>query len=120
MESAEAVKWRMLEGGIKPHAEQIVQIAAEGDAAVVVWEPREVVKPALRAAGWDGKAAVFRMSPMFRKRFAKNCDAVSAGWLANDSGPERTVKVFLFAQGATFLLNWTRARGFYFQPGSLD
>ncbi len=99
---------RLLNEGIKPHAKEIATIAADGDVAIVVFEPGAGAARAAREAGWDGKAGVLRMSPEFRQQLIEAADAVTAAWLDRDAGG--AARMFVFAGCGTLLVNYAPRR----------
>ncbi len=108
---------RLLDLKFKPNAAAIAQDAVQGAVSVIVLEPGRVGRNAARILGWDGKEDCFRMDEAFRVELAKNSDAVTANWLKRDVAHPR---VFVIVNEATLLVNHTQARGYYFEPGSLE
>ncbi len=106
---------RLLDLGIKPHAEEIAAIAAKGDVAVVVFEPDPSIADALNTIGWDGESHVFRLSNNAKRRLVAGLDKVTMRWLNRKAG----VRVFLFVQGGNLLVNLDE-RGWFIEPGSND
>jgi hypothetical protein len=117
---------RLLNEGIKPHADTLAEISAAGEIAIVVYDlaaDDPQVQEAARAAGWDGSTAAFPMARDYRAQLATNGDAVTAAWLLQEpsADPERRVgRVFVFTGHGTLLVNFTPGRGWSFEPGSLD
>ena len=112
---------RILDEGIKPYTEELAPIIADGDVAIVVFEPADDVKPALRAAGWDGRAHVLRMPNGYRKRLARSSDAVTRAWLTRSASVSGSAgRIFLFVQRGTLLVNFSPERGYSLEPGSTD
>lgn len=108
---------RLLDVGIKPHTAALAETAAAAGVSVVVFEADAAGQKAARAAGWDGKAGAFRMDDAYRLRLASNSDAVTAAWLRRE---EPGVRVFVFTEAASLLVNFTEGRGWHFEPGSTD
>jgi hypothetical protein len=112
----------LLDQSIKPYAESLARITADGGIAIVVHEPdaRDAgLMAALAEAGWDGRP-VLRMATAFRHRLLRGCaemgDAVTVRWLRRKSPLGR---VFVFMGRGTLLLNVGSA-GITIEPGSLD
>jgi hypothetical protein len=116
-----AVVRRILSLGVRPHAETLAPIAADGDVAVVVFEPEHAVIEVLQHMGWDGRSAVLRISGDASERWAADCarrgDAVTAQWLRRRS--HGVSRIFLFAHHGTLLLNCD-AEGYSLEPGSSE
>ena len=117
-----AVNDNRMEGGARRLLREVLVPQAEkldgGDIAVVVFEPGNACQRAARAAGWDGKSSVFSMPRPFRERLIENADTVTATWLAGRR--PGVVRMFVFLQEGTLLINWSPGTGYYIEPGSLD
>jgi hypothetical protein len=117
---------RLLEEGIKPHARTLAEIAAAGNVAIVVFDlaaDDDLLQAAARAAGWDGRTAVFPMARDYKEQLAMEGDAVTAAWLTREPSPDpssRVLRIFVFTGRATFLVNYVPGRDYSFEPGSLD
>lgn len=111
---------RLLKEGIRPHADSIAPIIADGDVAVVAFEPMKTGKKALRALGWNGRDPVFRLGHHHAKRMAQNLisqgDIAGGEWLAR----RRDGRIFVFVQGGTLMFNLEPGGGFGPEPGTLD
>ncbi len=108
---------RELADAIRPYANEVARRGAAGEVAILALKPLHADgRAALRAAGWDEKAVLFWMSNGYRKRLAQHSDAVTARWLLRKTIEPR---IFVFAGRGTLLLN-VGARGYYFEPSSLD
>jgi hypothetical protein len=117
MASSEAFMGRLIDEGIRPHAEQIASIIVDGRGiAVVVYELRVNWHEAARMMGWDGEASIFRLTRKAARRLA-TLDAVTARWV-NSKRPGRIL--VLSGEGGTLLLNFTDGVGFSIEPGSTD
>ncbi len=120
-QESEALLRRLLDEGIKPYTDDLAPILVAGDVAIVVFEPAKTdaeMMAALRAMGWDGKTPVFRMSNGYRKRLARNSDAVTAAWLMRRA--KNVGRLSVWTGRANFLVNFTPGQGYSFEPGSLD
>jgi hypothetical protein len=76
---SDATMNRLLEEGIKPHAEEVARICLEGGIACVVFEPGPEWQHALRSHGWNGEP-VFALPAKIRERLAKS-DHVTKRWV---------------------------------------
>jgi hypothetical protein len=110
---------RLLKEGIRAHAAEIAEIAQGSDPAiaVVVFEPDERGRRALRAWGWDGEAQVFALPHECEAGLAK-ADLVTARWVARRT--RDVSRIVVIVQSGTFLMNLEPGRGLYIEPGSLD
>lgn len=102
--------------GIRPHAEAIASIGATGAVAVVVYKPTGEAIELLEVLGWDGVAPVFPLRAEAGEIIAGDSDAVTARWFRS----RRAGRIFLFAHGATSLVNFDRDAGFTIEPGATD
>ncbi len=105
---------RLLEHGIKPHAEDVAAIVLDGGIAVVAFEPGVEALAFLEAMGWKGRP-VFRL-PIETKRALERTDDVTRGWCRRKGGPAR---LFVVAHEGTLLLNHDH-NGFYLEERSSD
>lgn len=117
--NAEYLMHRLLEKGIKPHAEAIARIAATGGIAVVVWEVDESnLRKLLRAEGWRPSSPVFPMTPRMKAALDAT-DFVTCRWLKMRSDLCVT-RLFVVVRDGTLLVNYTPSEGFSLEPGSTD
>lgn len=106
---------------IKAHAAGIAEIIARGKVAVVVCEPSQQAKDALRQAyNWNGEP-VFRLSTRQRKTLARSLDdnfgdKAASRWLTDD----RDGRLLVFAQSGSLCVNFTPGKGYEIEPGTLD
>ncbi len=116
---------RLLEVGIKPHAEKIAEIAARGDIAVVVFEVDdmfgdrrliETSKAGLRALGWRGEN-VFALNRTRATRLLADADAVTARWVGRRQ--RGVTRIFVAMHTGTLLVNLD-AEGYSLERGSPD
>jgi hypothetical protein len=83
---------RLLDQGIKPHAEEIEGVWREhGEVAVVFFElTPELREEMARAFRWNGDATVVRMPPEVARRIVSECkgrgDEVTPRWLTEKRG----------------------------------
>jgi hypothetical protein len=106
---------RLVKEGIEPNANAVAEIAARGEIAVVVFEPSDEWKDALRVHGWTGEA-VFPMSEWMRRAMSTT-DLVTERWVA---GPRpKAARIFAVIDDDSLLVN-KDARGFSIEPGSLE
>lgn len=110
----------VLDDHIKPNALAIAEIVAAGGIAVVVANLSALSVQFAKALGWDGKAAVFRMSAKGRRVFAagskQNADHVTASWLV----AKRDGRILYVEHSSTLLINFTPGEGYSLEPGSTD
>jgi hypothetical protein len=101
---------RILEQGIKPHADAIAPIVIDGEGvAVVVFEPALEAVTAAQHYGWDGKAKVFKLDA----RKAQG-DSITARWFSSG----RPGRIFVISGKGTLLVNYAQGAGFTLEPGS--
>lgn len=109
---------RILELGIKAHAELLVPILVTDAIAVAVFEPSPQIRQVATTLGWDGEAPVFRMSravqKMAARSFADDGDHVSARWHA----AKRPGRILMLVHSGTILINFTDEDGYRVEPGS--
>jgi hypothetical protein len=101
-----------------PNRERLAEIAARGDVAVAVHDVGSVSRDCLHTLGemgWNGKAAVFRLSRARRKRIAAATDSVTARWL----GRSRGIRIFVVSGAGSLLVN-NKDGAWSLEPGSLD
>lgn len=115
-EAAAPIDPRLLEQGIKPHADELAPIMISGEVAVLAFEPDVALEPALRAVGWNARA-VFRLATRWRTRLAQGSDPVTRAWLAR-SGRD-VGRILVFWGAGTLLVNYTPATGYTLEPGSI-
>jgi hypothetical protein len=104
---------------IMPHADEIGAICARGDVAVIVFEPSDDAGTFARTLGWNGESPVFRMSNARKRAVADGSDAVTSAWLKRTSRTELS-KVFAIIHAGTLLVNFTKDKGWFLEPGSTD
>jgi hypothetical protein len=113
--SPDALLARLVRDGIMPHAAAIAEIASRGEISIVVLEPSDAWKKALRIHGWK-RQDVFTMSERVRR--ALSCaDPVTESWVANPRSD--TTRVFAVIHDTSLLVN-SDASGFRIEPGSTD
>jgi hypothetical protein len=113
---------RILDEGVKPHAETIAKIALNRDVAVVAFEVVDdppIVKESLRSLGWHGEP-VFALNRTRAEQMAvesaKRNDPVTAAWLRR-----RTMgRIYLCTGAGTLLVNYDEKSGYSLEPGSSD
>src|SRR5512137_2293047 len=85
---------RIVNAALRPHAPTIAVIGFTGNVAVVVHEPGETGRTKARALGWDGKDAVFQLTPEGKKTLSLSTapsDAAVAKWLDRKFEPAAPV-----------------------------
>ena len=106
---------RLLNEGIKPHAETISPIHLSGGIAVVVynWHGDDET---LEACATGRGAQAFRLPPRVKNQL-RDADHITRAW-CDRKGPGR---LFVLTGRGTFLVNFDPESGGYsFEPGSLD
>lgn len=118
--NAEAAMEELLERGIKPHAEALARLAADGQVGCVVWKPEPVAESAARLLGWQPQQGdVFALSQDACAHLAIG-DRVTARWLAAGSSIDGTVRAFVISGHGSLLVNFKPGRGWWIEPGSLE
>jgi hypothetical protein len=108
---------RLARDGIDPHAEAIAEIASRRAISIVVVEPSDEWKDALRAHGWRGEC-VFAMSD--RVRMALSCaDPVTERWIHGSRSDTLVARIFAVIHDTSLLVN-RDDRGLRIEPGSTD
>jgi len=104
-----------------PHTDEIAEIITRGLVAIVVFEPTEKAKAALRTMGSKGKA-VFPLSDGWRTQLAqlweeRSSDKLGANWLKNSCTQGR---ILVFWGDGSLCVNFTWSRGFSIEPRTRD
>jgi hypothetical protein len=112
----------------EPNTEKIVQIwntactaQPMGGIVCAVFELLDPKESGAHGLGWDGKSAVFRLTPEKTLLFAANLEKLSPGDLAIQwLRTPRFARTLLFVHGGTLCLNFNQGRGYEVAPGTLD
>lgn len=110
----------ILNHGIKPHADAIAEIVADGDIAVVVYRLRPDAERHARALGWDGVSPVFEMSEATRVRMIASSETIAdhlkARWLRS----HQPGRILVLTGVGSLLVNIDEKNGFSIEPRSTD
>ena len=100
---------------IKPNAEAIEEIAERGGISMVCHKPGLMAADFLTSLGWKGKGCI--AMPEDVRRALASSDHVTKRWLERSFDGE-TVRIFLFVNDGTMLLNYENEKGFWLEPNS--
>lgn len=103
---------RLLEQGIKPNAEAIARIHANGDIALVPFEVAPEWRARLEEAGFSLEV---RPLTAAQRRQLSGADHVSARWVKG----KRPGRIYVVSGSGTLLVNHDES-GFAIEPGSTD
>jgi hypothetical protein len=113
---------RILEKGIKPHAEAISRASLAGEVSVVFYEIQigePALVSALRSLGWrGGTSECVRLSRTRAERLADNLPPVDSAskWLRG----HRPGRIFAFTGKGSICVNFRPERGYWLEPGTLE
>lgn len=108
----------VMHAAIEPRWEAIKRIALDGDVAIVIHEPTEVKSTRVLLAtlrGSDGKDVMRLTRTRAARVFAG--DARTLRW-TTARVPSGHTRVFLWTRRTYFLLNHTRERSWWLEPGT--
>lgn len=110
----------LLENGIKPHQQTLAEIALRGEVAVIAYKPDPMAFDALDALGWKKRPA-FAVTRTRMREIAEQTpqDKAFQAWAARPSG-EKCLRIFVFQQSGTFLVNCRQGGDLEIEPGSTD
>ena len=121
---------RLLDEVIRPNAEALDRIFADGDVAVFFHDVGKVEDAQLaaesqkgaRALGWrGGRTEVVRINKTRAARLADNLASYApadpaALWLRN----RKRGRIYLCVEAGSLCINYTPGEGYSFEPGTLD
>lgn len=109
---------RLLEEGIKPHAETLLRLASAGQFACVLFEVDRETKQSLRPHGWRAGREVFPIGLQMLEAL-KATDAAARRFFSTTPDSEN-VRIFAMVHKGTILVNWSPSKGYWIEPGSTD